>query len=523
MSQRIWDLVSSAYDIDPAREYCTFDGRSVTVADLAQHAAVLSRRLADRGITVGSKVAVMLPNSINHIYLIFALAHAGAVYVPINTRANGPGLRHMLSQVEPDLAVVDSSVLDTFAAATEQVRWHGPTVPVGDGYRTGIFDWGRTGSGPDGAGGPCWRGTETAVTPADLVCISYTSGTTGPPKGVQLTDRMLRGSAEGVRRTVETRPGDRMLVWEPFYHLGGHQMLLFALLEPVSLAILPRFSASAFWDEARRTAATHIHYLGGILQLLLRQPAHRDDRHHRVRLAWGAGATVDVGLEFSQRFGVPVREVYGLTESSSINTINFDGRPGSMGWPTAPYSAQVVAGDRTQVGIHQVGELRLRTADPGLFTPGYFKSPEATARLLPGDGWLYTGDAVRQDEDGRLYFVGRLTDNVRVRGENVSAWEVETAVKEHPDVADCAMVGVASEFGEQDIKVFVERTDGSGLTEAELSAWCDSRLARHQRPRYISWIDGFDRGPSMRILKHNLSRDPAGCWDRLAAADIAAT
>lgn len=148
--------------------------------------------------------------------------------------------------------------------------------------------------------------------------------------------------------------------------------------------------------------------------------------------------------------------------------------------------------------------------------PGYFRNPEATAKALRG-GALYTGDLGVFDAEGNLTFLGRMTDSVRCKGENVSAWEVERVVVTHPAVEDCAMIGVAAEVGEQDIKLFVKPKPGETIDPPALSAWLGERLAPFQNPRYIVVIAEFERTPSQRIMKHKLSRETVGCWDRLDA------
>jgi len=163
------------------------------------------------------------------------------------------------------------------------------------------------------------------------------------------------------------------------------------------------------------------------------------------------------------------------------------------------------------------GEIVVRTSRPDALFSGYFRNPEATARALRG-GALFTGDLGELDEEGNLVFLGRLTDSVRCRGENVSAWEVERVVAAHQAVEDCAMIGVAAEIGEQEIKLFVKPKPGMTLDPAALSAWLGAQLAPYQNPRYIALVDEFERTPSQRIMKHVLSRDVAVCWDRLAAA-----
>jgi crotonobetaine/carnitine-CoA ligase len=342
----------------------------------------------------------------------------------------------------------------------------------------------------------------------------YTSGTTGRPKGVVVTHRMLRLAADAVALVAAARDGDIFFVWEPLYHIGGAQLLPLPLMRTMRLAMVDRFSAGRFWDQVREHGATHIHYLGGILQMLLKQPASPLDREHPVRIAWGGGCPKEVWTPFEERFRVQIRECYGMTEASSITTYNDLGVVGSVGRPVPWFSVDLAASDGRAVPKGERGEIVVRTNRPGAIFEGYFRNPEATARALR-DGALHTGDLGFFDSEGNLFFHGRITDSVRCRGENVSAWEVEHVAAVHPAVEDCAMIGVPADIGEQDIKLFVKPKEGAAIEVAALSAWLGEHLASYQNPRYIAIVAEFERTPSQRIMKHKLSTSLTDCWDRL--------
>lgn len=500
--ESLWNDFESRAARDPDGVFCRLEGETMTLGELRDRAAELSGGLRALGVGEGSHVATMLPNSIDHIALIFATLRIGAVFVPLNVRAKGPGLAHILGQAAPVVLVADSSVREPIDRAATDSGWDGRVLWLDAGVRlTSLLP---TAASP---GSPSPQ--------PELVSISYTSGTTGPPKGVLLTDAMLRSCVRGVATATGRRDGDVYYVWEPFFHLGGLQMLFLASLTEVILEVRSRFSASRFWDDVVACGADHIHYLGGVLQILLRQPPAAHDRAHRVRTAWGAGAAEEIWREFEERFGIPLREVYGLTESSSINTVNATSRVGSIGRAVEEFEVEIVDEHGMPLDPGERGEIRVRPRAGGSVTPGYYLNPEATARLLRDDGWLYTGDRGHADADGYLHFLGRITDNVRVGGENVSAWEVESVVRGHPGVGDCAVVGVKGEIGEQDIVLFVARAADSDVTESDLVAHCRAELAPYQVPRYIAWVDGFVRGPSMRIQKELLPRDTSAMWDRM--------
>jgi carnitine-CoA ligase len=204
-----------------------------------------------------------------------------------------------------------------------------------------------------------------------------------------------------------------------------------------------------------------------------------------------------------------------MTEASSITTYNDTGLTGSVGSPLPWFTVELLDATGTPVRTGERGEIVVKTGKSGALFPGYFENPEATAKALRGDA-LHTGDLGSYDAEGNLYFHGRMTDSVRCRGENVSAWEVEHVVANHPAVEDCAMIGVAADIGEQDIKLFVKPKSGHHLDPAEMSAWIGQRLAPYQNPRYIVMVDEFERTASQRIMKHKLSSSRENCWDRMA-------
>jgi len=464
--------------------------------------------LRRRGIMRGDHVAAMLRNSPAAIATILGLARCGAVWVPLNVQQRGPGLKYVLEHCGSRLIIADADLIGTVrdcGAKLEEVA----VILHGDGgeelerllQRDARFD-------------------EVIPRPEDCLAICYTSGTTGNPKGVMLSHAMLRFAGEGVALVSAARENDVFLMWEPLYHIGGMQLLVLPLIRNITLAMVDRFSAGRFWHDARAYGASHIHYLGGILQILLKQPPSALDRAHGVRIAWGGGCPRDVWLPFEERFGVQIRECYGMTEASSITTFNDSGLIGSVGRPVPWFSLELRNERDEPVRAGERGEIVVRARSEGALFAGYFRDPDATAKAIRG-GMLYSGDLGTVDDEGNLTFLGRMTDSVRCKGENVSAWEVERVVVEHPSVEDCAIIGVAAEIGEQDIKLFVKPKPGKEIDPPSLSAWLGRRVAPYQNPRYIAIISEFERTPSQRIMKHRLSRETADCWDRLARSSTA--
>ena len=481
---------------NPDRVYAQFDGAPLTFGDLDRQTAALAGALLAQGLEPGDRVAVMLRNTPEAVLTILALARSGLVWVPVNAQAKGPGLCHILGHSDPALIIAEPDLAPeiTASGATARPLLLSPAL------------------------GSLIAGPATALplpAPDALAALMYTSGTTGPAKGVRVTHRMLRIAAEGVARVTDARPGDVMFLWEPLYHIGGAQMLGLPGLVAVELALTGGFSARRFWAQVAASGATHVHYLGGILQILLKQPACPEEGQNRVRILWGGGCPAEVFAAARARWGFAIRECYGMTEMSSITTVADGATPGVVGTALPWFQVSIRDAEGAPLPSGDRGEIVVETAEPDAFFDGYHLNPEATARTLR-TGRLHTGDIGSFDEDGRLHFHGRQADALRIRGENVSAWEIEHVVTSHPDVEDCAVTGTAAEVGEQEAVLHVQPRAGATLDPAALAAWLTPRLARFQVPRYIRMVEGFARTPSQRIMKHALPRDAEGAWDRFS-------
>ncbi len=490
----------------PEGIFARFNGAPITFAALGRMADGVAAALRRRGIVRGERVAVMMRNGPATLATIFGLARAGVVWVPVNVQQRGPGLKYILEHCDPRLIIADADLVATIGDSGA-VLPDVPLVTSGDAASADRLEAMLEGEASF---------DEPLAGPADCFAICYTSGTTGNPKGVMLSHGMLRFAGAAVALVSAAREGDVFMMWEPLYHIGGMQLIVLPLTLGITLAMIDRFSAGRFLSQTREYGATHIHFLGGVLQILLKQPPSPLDRTHGARIAWGGGCPKDVWRPFEERFGVQIRECYGMTEAASITTFNDTGTVGSVGRPVPWLSVELRDERDGPVAAGERGEIVVRAHAENVLFPGYFRNPEATAKALRG-GALYTGDLGVFDGEGNLIFLGRMTDSVRCKGENVSAWEVERVVVTHPAVEDCAMIGVVAEIGEQDIKLFVKPKPGEAIDPTALSAWLGARLAPYQNPRYITVVDEFERTPSQRIMKHKLTRDTAGCWDRLAS------
>ncbi|MFT4065893.1 AMP-binding protein [Paraburkholderia sp.] len=481
---------------EPDAVYCRFNDTVVTIGDLKRRVDALADLLHARGLRHGDRVGLMLPSHPDHLVAIFALAQLGLVRVPVNVHLKGASLSYLFEHLAPRALLADRAYSETLApelGKVEQVLWR----------EDAFAEHGAAPSRDTGG---------NAVDPDDILALTPSSGTTGAPKGVLKSDRTLRAGAMAILRLTDARPGDTFLLWESLHHGAGVAVAISALLGGTRLAMVERFSASHFWDDARRHGVTHIHYLGSVLPMLLNQPPRALDREHGVRVAWGGGCAPEIWQTFSQRFGVQMREGYGLSELITFVTVNPDGPAGSIGKPLAYYDVVLADGEGQPVAVGEVGEITVRARVPGLGFLGYFRNPEAEKSAWRGE-WFRTGDLARRDADGYLYFAGRSKDMVRRRGINIAAWEVERVVADHPAIEESALVGVPSALGEEELKLFVRLRAGHTLAPLDLIRWCESRMPHFQIPRYVSFIDEFPRTPTQRIRKNELTRQLDGVWD----------
>jgi crotonobetaine/carnitine-CoA ligase len=498
----IGDVMDRRAAESPADVYCTFAGREYSIGEIDAAASRVANGLLSLGLRPGDRVALMLPSHPDHIVAILALAKAGLVRVPVNTSLIGVALDYPFDRFEPHALVADQQ----YAALLESVAARRPQMKTLWRSEDGTGAFGELLARGD-ASSPASR-----PAPDDILALTPSSGTTGAPKGVHKSDRTLRAGAMGVLRVSGARSGAVFLLWEALHHGAGVAVLIAALLERIKLVMVDRFSASAFWDQVRAGGVTHIHYLGGVLPILLKQPANPRDREHEVKVAWGGGCPPDVWETFATRFGVDMREGYGLSEMTTFVTANIDGPVGAIGKPLSWFEIRLVDDDLREVPPGTPGEIIIRSRVPGLQFLGYFHDDEAT-RNATRDGWFCTGDLARADDAGYLYFGGRKKDSLRRRGINISAWEVERVIAAHPVVEECALIGVPSELGDDELKIFLRLRAGAALDAAEFVAWCRDRLPHFQVPRYVDFVDEFPKTPTQRIRKMELSRKVEGVWD----------
>ncbi|MCG3188287.1 MAG: Long-chain-fatty-acid--CoA ligase [Burkholderiaceae bacterium] len=472
----------------------------------------LASALASKGVHKGSNVSLMLPNCIEFIVCWFALAKLGAVTAPVNTSFRGSSLRMAIDLVESRVMIVHASLLDAFQEIGADLASIVDVIVVG---AAGSNSYDRLLE--DGERAP--RFQEPAVHFSDLCLLLYTSGTTGRSKAAMISHRFVLGQAEGVIEGLGLRTDDVLYCPYPLFHLDAAVMTVApALLLRGVAAIGERFSVSRYWDEMRALGATVFDFMGATLSMLWKQPPGERDRDHSARLGWGVPLPA-WAPEFEARFGCRLVELYGSTEAGAFIYTPLDQprRQGSCGKPLRRWETQLQDEDGHAVPVGQVGELVVRTREPAMMMRGYFGMPQASLDAFR-DLWFHTGDLLREDEDGFLYFVGRRKDLVRRRGENISAAEVEMGIEAHPEVLECAVIGVPSELTEEDVMACVVRRAGSTITPEALAQHCVKAMARFMVPRYFRFLPGLPKTPTDKVEKFRLQEHgiTADTWDREA-------
>jgi crotonobetaine/carnitine-CoA ligase len=502
----------------PDTEAITDPDSSVTYAELLAAARRVAGGLRGLGVSEGDTVALMLDNSLDHALAWFGCSLLNAAEVPLNTAFMPPQVSYVIGHCEAEVLIIEEGYLDRLRAVAPELSTLKFVVVRGDPGAAADLPFAVLGF-DDLAAGP---DTEPArARPQDILGILYTSGTTGMPKGVMVTQAQTYGRMWPLGPGA-ARPGDRTLVVLPIYHVIGQVRGLYNTLIAGGTAVLrPRFSASGFWDTCREEKITYAPLVGVMASYLLRQPPRANDRdHHVAHIALGT-TSAEVG-EFKERFGVSEVSVsYGLTEAGGV--LVGPAEPTGCGYLRPDFEGRLVDESDVAVAPGEVGELVLRPTEPWTAMAGYYKMPEETLARWR-NLWLHTGDLMTRRGDGMYLFVARKAERIRVRGENVSPADVERHVAAYPGVAECAVLGVGSAdgeagAGEQEILAAVVARDEAGVDPAELLDFLAGRLPGFALPRYVTVLDALPRTDSTQRVQKNViaARPRDSFWDRRAA------
>ena len=504
-------------------------GVRLTYAEMLRDAERIGSGLIARDHAPGDRVVIMMPNNPDYIAAWFGSSLAGMAEVPINTAYRGSFLEHQVRTSDPSAAVITPEFAERFAESADACRGIRRFYLVGtpDEVEAAVATLQAAGFAAEPF--EALRATDeiVALPEADyreLAGIFFTSGTTGLSKGVAMSHSQLYFFADEGASLVRLTEDDVYLSVGPLFH-GNAQFLAAypALIRGARFVLHEKFSASRWTTWIRESGATVTNLVGVMSDFLWKQPERPDDADNVLRCVWAVPNPSRIAEEFKTRFGIAeLVENFGLTEvSMPILTPYGVPRPlGAAGLEVSDWFEVRLVDPATDVEVPtgEVGELVVRPKVPWTICSGYYNMPEKSFDAMR-NGWFHTGDGLRKDEDGWYYFVDRLKDAIRRRGENISSYEVEQAILANPAVAECAVVGIPADGvgAEDEVMAVIVPADRSGVELEELWAFCDQRIPTFAVPRFLKVVDALPTTPSGKLQKAPLREDGrTGAVDRLA-------
>jgi len=491
---------------DPSRPFIAFGGKTWSWAEFGAAVENTARFLVARGVARGDRVGVLARNDIGHALLLFACARIGAIMVPTNPEFGVEEAGYILKHAEVSALACNEDLLEKArkaCAGIEPAPW------------LILFD-GRADDAPNLLDEVARAPQAQLPPPAgadDTALIIYTSGTTGFPKGAMHSQRnfVIGGEANVARMWLQ--PEERLMVVLPMFHVNAlFYSTAGTLAAGCSMALMPRFSASEFWNAAVEHDVTQVNIIEAVGRILARRPRTEFRPDHKITKLYGARA--DIVPVFRDEFRIPhLIGGFGMTEIPGVCCNPFEGpnKQGTMG-PVGRHpdpgrkwaECKVVDDEGNEVGPGVAGEFYVKHP---IVTQGYFRDPEQT-RAAFRDGWFMTGDLVKRDADGYYTFVSRKKDIIRRRGENIAGAEIDRVVQSHPGVFEVAALPVPSELGEDEILIAIVAKPGAVLSSQEIADWCKERLAPMKVPRYVLFADALPHTPTHKVAKHVMKADP---------------
>jgi len=492
----------ATFVVTPAREY--------SYARMHDAASRFAGCLAREGVGRGGHVALLAGNSAAFLVAWLGIGLRGAVAVTLNNQLIDDGLRYSIGQCDASVLVVDREWESSRAAQLDADQAALPRIVIesDDDFFASLAAYETV--------------PPVTVSPREPCTIMYTSGTTGLPKGVVNCHNAYLATGRATVNAMKITQDDRIMVFLPLFHVNPQMYaVMSALTTGAALIVLPRFSASTFFEDAMRLKATGCTFVGTVLSILVaRHEGKRRD--HGIRFLFGGGAPKPVWQAVQERFGIQVYEAYGMTEVGGWTTCNTveNSRFGSCGRPRLDLDVCVVDTEDNVLAPGQIGEIVVRPRAPDTILTGYYRKPEQMLDALR-NLWFHSGDLGSFDADGFMYYHGRMKELIRKSGEMISPVEIETALRRMPGVADCAVIAVPDAVTGDEIKAVIVQDAATTIEPTAVEAFLSTKLARFMLPRYIEFAAAIPKTETEKIQRNKLQYLDARVYDLKTSRPIA--
>jgi crotonobetaine/carnitine-CoA ligase len=486
------------------RVFLLFEDKQFTFRQMDENANRIANFLLSLGGGRGKGLAIFMSNSPQYLDIYIGSQKIGMYSIPTNTSLRGDSLLYILNHSDAEFIFIDEEYLDVYnkiAGRLEKIktvvvnRAAGSSATLPKGMLNLASAYSQSPKKP-----------EATYDKNDICFILYTSGTTGLPKGVMYRYGKSMVKLLSIAAYLFYKESDILYTCLPLFHGNALWLCVTQGLHcGCKVVLAKKFSASRFWDDIRKYKVTEFNTIGAMIPIIMKQPPKENDRDNRVRFTLSAACPVDDWGKFEKRFGIKIFEGYGAVDGGGKSIMNLGNAPvGSIGRPTPNTVYRIVDNDGKEVPDGTPGEL-IFEARGDKRAVDYFKNEKAVNDKLR-NGWIYTGDLVKRDKKGYLYFVGRNAEFMRIKGDNVSAYEVEHTIQKHPSVVEAAVYAVPSELAEDEIMACVSLVEGHKLKEEELVEFLKEDLAKFAVPRYVKIVKEFPKTETQRIIKKELEK-----------------
>jgi len=502
------------------KTFLIFEDKKFSFIDMNDNASQAANYFKSLGGGKGDGVALFMENSPSFLDAFIGLQKIGMYSVPVNTSLVGDSLLYILNHCDAKFLLID----DTMLPALDKIRDRLENIETIIVNVTDVKNMGEEVKAYPTFQEACRQAPVLSVDSEgpynrdDICFITYTSGTTGLPKGVVYRYSNTNVKILSMVARLLYRKSDVLYTALKLFHGNALFVTITCGLCVGSTVILrKKFSASRFWEDVRQNKVTSFNTIGAMIPILMKQPENEADNKNSVRFILSAACPADLWEKFEKRFGTTIYEAYGAVDGGGKTILNLGTAPvGSIGKPTMKAKFRLVDEKMNDAPEGEGGELVFAASksESSKSAVEYYKNESATSEKSGGD-WIFTGDVMRQDKKGFLYFVGRNTESMRIKGENVSAFEVEQAIQKHPAVLEAAVYAVPSELAEDEVMASISLVEGEDLRENELIEFVRDNLPKFAMPRYVKIVEDFLKTETFRIKKKDVEDlgIVEGTWD----------